>query len=190
MPKARKGSLVTDGLPSRTGVREKAAGELKELAVITAYLFVVFAALLFYKSAILQAHGIDWAPWSFALVKAVFTAKFILIGRALHLGERHRSKPLIWPVLYKSLIFLVFVIVLSIIEDVAVGFIHAQGLWSSITGIGGGTLSQFIATIVLVFLILLPLFIFGVLGEVMGRKELLRVFFVERLEFEALKRRS
>jgi len=120
MLRARKGSLVTDGLPSRTGVREKAAGELTELAVVTAYLFVVFAALLFYKSAILQAHGIDWAPWSFALVKAVFTAKFILIGRALHLGERHRSKPLIWPVLYKYLIFLVFVIVLSIIEDVQV----------------------------------------------------------------------
>jgi hypothetical protein len=163
---------------------------LKELAVVTAYLFVVFAALLFYKSAILQAHGIDWAPWSFALVKAVFAAKFILIGRALHLGERNRSKPLIWPVLYKSLIFLVFVIVLSIIEDVAVGFIHGQGLWSSIAGIGGGTLSQIIATIVLLFLALLPLALFAALSEVMGRTALLRLFFVERLEFEVVKRRS
>ena len=181
---------MADRLPSRTEVREKAEGELKELAVVTAYLFVVFAALLFYKSAILQAHGVDWAPWSFALVKAVFAAKLILIGRALHLGERHRTRPLIWPVLYKSLIFLVFVIVLSIIEDVAVGFIHGQGLWSSIAGIGGGTLSQIIATIVLLFLALLPLALFAALGEVMGRKALLRLFFVERLEFEVVKRRS
>src|SRR5262249_22601554 len=160
------GSLVTDRLAS--GVLEKVEGELRELAVLTAYLFVVFAAVLFYKSSILQAHGIDWAPWSFALVKALVAAKFIQVGRALHLGERHRSKPLIWPVLYQSLIFLVFLVVLIIIEDVAVGVIHGQGFRSSIAGIAGGTLSQFIATIVLMFLILLPLFIFGVLGEVMG----------------------
>jgi hypothetical protein len=181
---------VTDRLRSRTGVREKAEGELKELAVITAYLFVVFAALLFYKSAILQARGIDWAPWSFALVKALFAAKFILVGRALHLGERHRSEPLIWPVLYKSLIFLVFVIVLTVIEDVVVGFIHGQEFASSIAEIGGGTLSQMIATIVLLFLVLLPLFIYGALDEVMGQKALLRIFLVERLEFEVVKRRS
>ena len=92
--------------------------------------------------------------------------------------------------LYKSLIFLVFVIVLTVIEDVVVGFIHGQEFASSIAEIGGGTLSQMIATIVLLFLVLLPLFIYGALDEVMGQKALLRIFLVERLEFEVVKRRS
>ena len=50
--------------------------------------------------------------------------------------------------------------------------------------IGGGTPEQVVATLVIMFLVFLPLFAFGALGEVMGEKALFRTFFVERLEFE------
>lgn len=50
----------------------------------------------------------------------------------------------------------------------------------------GGTPEQAIATLVIMFLIFIPLFAFGALGEVMGDKALFRTFFVERLEFEVV----
>ena len=94
---------------SRPALRERAMSELKELFYITAYLFVVFGALSFYKSAILEAEGVHWLPWGFALIKAVILAKFIMIGRALYGGGGHRTKPLIWQIVNKSVAFLILV---------------------------------------------------------------------------------
>jgi hypothetical protein len=169
-------------------VRERAESELKHFLLIAAYLFVVFGALTFFKSAILQGEGVRWVPWGFALIKAAISAKFVLLGHALHFGERYRTKPLIWETLYKSIVFLALVAVLTVIEEVLVGFIHGQTAWQSVAGIGGGTPEQAVATLVIMFLVFVPLFAFGALGEVMGEKALLRTFFVERMEFEPVRR--
>ena len=174
-------------LPSKAAVRERAEHEMKEYAVITAYLFIVFAALSYFKFAVLKAQGVEWAPWVFALVKAAIAAKFILIGRALHIGEGQRNKPLIWATLYKSLSFLLFVAILTLIEEVLVGLFHERSFRQSVAEIGGGTPEQLIATTLIVFLVFLPMFAFRTLGEVMGEGALARAFFVERMEFQPVK---
>ena len=176
------------GISSKATVRERAESELKDFFFITAYLFVVFSALTFFKSAILEAEGVRWVPWGFAIIKAAVSAKFVLIGRALHIGEVHRTKPLIWQTLHKSIAFLILVAGLTVIEEAILGFIHGQTLWESMAEIGGGTPQQVIATLVIMFLVFLPLFAFGALSEVMGEKALFRTFFVERLEFEVANR--
>ena len=86
---------------SEEAVRTKLIGEMEELAIVTGYLFIVFAVLLYFKSAILKSQGIHWIPWSFAAVKAVIVAKFILIGRAIHFAESYHAKPLIWETAYR-----------------------------------------------------------------------------------------
>lgn len=83
---------------SKEAVRAKLIGEMEELAIVADYLFIVFAVLLYFKSAILNSQGIHWIPWSFAVVKAVIVAKFILIGRAVHFAESYHAKPLIWEI--------------------------------------------------------------------------------------------
>src|SRR5262249_19647090 len=158
--------------------------------ILSAYLFVAFAALAFFKFSILMAEGVDWPPFSFALVKALVAAKFILIGHDLHIGERHRSKPLIWETLHKSFVFLVFVMVLTVIEEATVGFIHGRSFWQSIAELGGGPSLQFLATALLVLLVFLPIFAVSALARVMGEKQLIRTFFVERLEFEVAGHRA
>jgi hypothetical protein len=98
-------------------MRKKAAHELRELVILTAYLYVAFGVIIFYKYAVLRGEGIDWAPWGLAIIKALLVAKFILLARAAGIGERYRDKPLIWPTLYKSAIFLVVVGILTVIEE-------------------------------------------------------------------------
>ena len=100
----------------KEAVRAKLIGEMKELAIVTGYLFIVFAVLLYFKSAILKSQGIHWIPWSFAAVKAVIVAKFILIGRAIHFAESYHAKPLIWETAYKSLAFVVLVSALTVMR--------------------------------------------------------------------------
>ena len=173
-------------LPSKEAMRKKAAHELRELVILTAYLYVAFGVIIFYKYAVLRGEGIDWAPWGLAIIKALLVAKFILLARAAGIGERYRDKPLIWPTLYKSAIFLVVVGILTVIEEAIVALLHGRPILEAIAGIGGGTPLQLFATLVLVFFIFFPYFGIGSLGEAMGETSLRRLFFVERREFRAI----
>lgn len=175
-------------LPSKAAIAERAEIEAKELFFLTLYLFIVFSALLFLKSAILEAQGVHWGYWGFAAIKALLVAKFILIGRALHIGEGLRTRPLIWQALHKAIAFTIFVAILTVIEDAAIGMaIHGKTFAQSTADLGGGTLRQMIATEFIVFLVFIPLFAFGALSEVMEDKALVRTFFVERLKFEVVR---
>jgi hypothetical protein len=175
-------------LPSKATIAERAEIEAKELFFLTLYLFIVFSALLFLKSAILEAQGVHWGYWGFAAIKALLVAKFILIGRALHIGEGLRTRPLIWQTLHKAIAFTIFVAILTVIEDAAIGMaIHGKTFAQSTADLGGGTLRQMIATEFIVFLVFIPLFAFGALSEVMEDKALVRTFFVERLKFEVVR---
>jgi hypothetical protein len=176
---------MTTNMPSKTSVRAKAANELRHLIILTIYLYVTFGALIFYKSAVLQGAGIGWMPSGLAAVKAVLVAKFVLVGSALRISERYQTKPLIWPTLYKSVFFLVVVLILTVIEEAVIGLFHGRTMWDSTAGIGGGTPEQLVATLVIVFFIFFPYFAIRSLREVMGEKALFRLFFVKRQEFRA-----
>lgn len=67
--------------------------ELREFAVIAAYLFVCLPALAYLKASILRAHGIEFAPFGFAAVKALVRAKFVSVGHVRHrCGDRRAAR--------------------------------------------------------------------------------------------------
>ena len=172
--------------PPRKDVKTTVAHELRELIILTAYLYVVFGAIIFYRYAVLRGVGVGAAPWGLAIIKALLVAKFVQLARAARIGERYQAEPLIWPTLHKSVVFLVVVWILTVIEEAIIGLIHGRSMLESVAGIGGGTALQFIATMVLTFFIFFPYFGIRCLGEVMGEHSLFRLFFVERREFRAV----
>ena len=172
------------GRAAKASIGSRAKIELKEFLVIAVYLYVCFTALAYLKAAILEAHGIAFAPFGFATVKALICAKFISVGHALHLGERYRKQALIWPTLHKSIAFLALLFVLNVLEEVIVGYLHHRPIAASLAEIGGGTLHQLIATSIIMLLILIPFFAFRSLGEVVGEGILLRLFFEPRRQAE------
>jgi hypothetical protein len=56
---------------SKTSLGERAIHELKEFLIIAAYLFVCFSAVAYFKASILKAYGVSFAPFGFALAKAL-----------------------------------------------------------------------------------------------------------------------
>jgi hypothetical protein len=139
-------TTVASDAQSRASVREKVVSELKELAVITACLYVCFAALIRLKAAILHAEGVPYAPLGIAAIKAVICAKFMLMGSAFHLGERSSKPSLISSTLYRSFTFLALLIVLNVIEEAVVGVVHGKSVLDSIADIAGGTWYQIVVT--------------------------------------------
>lgn len=165
---------------STASIGKRAIDELKEFAVVAAYLCVCFTAILYLKASILKAEGIAFAPFGFAVIKALICAKFVSVGHILHLGERFKSLPLIWPTLYKSLVFLILLLGLNALEEIVAGQMHHRTIAESLAEVGGGTIDQLIATSLVGVLILIPFFAFRALGEVVGEGNLVRMFFQHR----------
>ena len=171
---------MNGGESSNVSIGKRITDEFIEFAIIAAYFYVFFTAILFLKASILKAEGIPFAPFGFAAIKALICAKFASLGHALHLGERFKNLPLIWPTLYRSVVFLLLLLVLNVMENVVAGFMHNKKIADSLAEMGGGTPDQMIATILVMFLILIPFFAFRVLGEAIGKQNLVRVFFQPR----------
>ena len=164
----------------KAGVRAKVVSEFRAFVVIAIYLWVCFTAVAYLKATILEAQGIAFAPFGFAAAKALIFAKFILFGRALRLGGRFRTLPLFWPVLYKSLAFLVLLTALNFVEEICLGFLHHRTIQEVVAGIGGGALDQMLATSIVLLLILVPFFAFEMLDEMFADRNLVQVFFIRR----------
>src|SRR5258708_5942445 len=62
MAKYPQPDTPTEGqLEPKAQFREKGGEELREFIVLTAYLYVCFAAVIYFKAAVLQAHGVAYA---------------------------------------------------------------------------------------------------------------------------------
>jgi hypothetical protein len=171
---------MTEQLNTRSSFRERAAAELQEFAILAGYLYVSFTAIAFFKASILHAEGVTFSPWIFAAIKAAVTAKFMLIGHALKIGEGFKMSPLVVPTLYKSVTFFLLVAVLTVIEEVSIGVIHGRSIAQSTVEIAGGKLDQTFAVSFVMLLIFIPYFAFRSLGDVIGDRTLVRLYFEPR----------
>lgn len=152
--------------------------ELREFLALWFYLYICFGSILLYAEALLRAHGFDYEPYGLAAVKSFIFAKFILIENAAFKRSIKILKPLALAVLYKSFVYLVFLVLLSIVEEIVAGLLHGRPALVSLAGIGGGNILQALATCLLLWVILLPItfqLVEGVLGENRLRKILFSV---------------
>jgi hypothetical protein len=171
--------MATEIRPNVTQ-HHRAIHEFKELAILTVYLYITLGAVILMKTAVLHTHGIDSVPWGIAIVKALLLAKFILIGQAMKIGERHATGPLIWPTLHMVFAFLVLLVILTTIEEVLVGLLHGRSIAASLGDLFGSRLEETGAGILIVLLILTPYFACRVLSEALGEGRLAKMFFVNR----------
>jgi len=144
--------------PAKATLAQRARRELIEYIVISAYLYIYFGALLAYKATILLSVGVTFAPFGLALVKALISAKFIMLLEALKLGAKGKGASPLIDILKKSSLFAVFLIVLTLIEELIVGALHGKGVQEILGEIAGGSLPQALAVGLLLFLIMIPYF--------------------------------
>ena len=101
--------------------------ELVEYWVNVIYLALVFAAFTQYRRIILAAYDITYTNYWIAVIEALILAKVIMIGAVFRLGRGLEHKPLIYPTLYKTVVFTLFVAVFTLARAHGQGSLAGKG---------------------------------------------------------------
>jgi hypothetical protein len=151
--------------------------EARQYAIVVAYLWLCFAAILFYEGAVLRAEGIRVTLYGVAALKALILGKFLMVGQSLHVGEQFASRPLIHQLAYRSVLFALLLAAMIVVEETVVGWVHGRAIRESIGGIAGGNWRQAFATWLLLWLILVPYLAIRLISQALGEDRLRRMFF-------------
>jgi hypothetical protein len=158
MQNAAKAVPGTVAAGSKKGLKERALGELEKYALITVYLWLLFALFSLHKQLV-QGHGVSVWQQGFAIVNALIFGKVILIGQALEVGRVLERRALVWVVLGKSLIFAILLLAFHIAEEAIRGWFKGQSLSAGFGDFGGSVLGL-VSYAAIFFVALIPFFAF------------------------------
>jgi hypothetical protein len=158
----------------KKSLKERALSELEEYAVITAYLWLLFALFGLHKQLV-QGHGISVWQQGFAIVNALIFGKVILIGQALDLGKGLERRALVWVVLGKSLIFAILLLAFHIVEEAIRLWFESKPVSEAFADLGG-TLPGLLSNAAIFFVALIPFFAFREVGRILGNGALWNLF--------------
>jgi hypothetical protein len=114
--------------PQKSSLKEKAAREFREIAVVFLYLAFFFCALATYGMLLLGRFHISYFAYGTALINALVITKVILIGEAVHIGNKYEHKPLFYSAVYKAFLFSLLVLAFHFLEEAIKRLVHGQGI--------------------------------------------------------------
>jgi hypothetical protein len=174
---------------SKPDWKAKAIHEFKVFWIIAIYLFVFLGLFTIYRRLVVAETGGAYLHYGIALVQALVIAKIVLVGRMLSISRVHDDKPLIYPVLYKSILFAGLVVVFGVIERLVEAWIHHEGVGGGLDKIVDLGLDEFFARLMLLVVSFVPFFAFWELGRLLGMDRLVALFFSKEAVQDASRRR-
>ncbi len=126
---------------------------------------------------IMAEYQIGYQHYGIVVIKALILAKVIMIGDVLRLGRKLEDRPLIFPTLYKSAVFSIWVAVFNVLEDTIKGLLHGIGLAGGIDEIISKGKYELLAGFLVVFFAFVPFFAFKELGRLLGEGKIRDLFF-------------
>jgi hypothetical protein len=164
----------------KPSLKEKIIDSIKTFLQMFAYLWLVFGLLAIHETIILSEYKIDYQSHGLAVVNALVFAKVMLVADDLHLGIRLNDKPLIYPVLLKSLIFAITLICFHIAEHTLIGMWHGRSVAESLSDIGANKLRGMMSISVIATVALIPFFLLREISRAIGEERFLSLFFYRR----------
>ena len=165
--------------------------QVKHALPPTIFFFVGFNLILWTKRLILQEHGIEFSGFFTALVAALLIGKAVLVTDNLPFMRRFDGAPMIQPILFKSAIYWICVLIARLAEE----FVHFVAAGGAIAYFGDHLADHFSwARFLSIQIWLMVLFLAYVtiheLNQLFGDGELYRLFFRWRSSEAKLTRRQ
>ena len=160
--------------------RKKIARELADFGVNFLYLAFFFSMFTWYRRLILAEHHISYFHYGISIIEALILAKLIMIGRVLRLDRGFETKPLMVPVICRTVVFSLFVLSFKVIEQMVRGLWQGKGWGGSFDAFIHNNIYSMLAACLVMFIAFIPFFAVKELALVLGEGALFRLFFQKR----------
>ncbi|MCI0600715.1 MAG: hypothetical protein L0Y50_11285 [Beijerinckiaceae bacterium] len=167
----------------RHGVKERVVSEARQFLVVFLYVWLLLAVFGLYKWVILADENIVQHQ-GFAILKALAFAKIMFVAEKMGLGEQFKEKPLIWPMLLKSALFAVLLMIFNLLEKAVEDRFWPHGAGRD--AINMTSLQTILSVGVVMYVALIPFFGVRELSKVIGAAGMYRLLFVRRTLFVPL----
>lgn len=129
---------------------------------------------------ILSQHQINYVAHGLAVVNALVFAKVMLVAQDFHLSHRLHDKPLVYAVIFKSILFAFALICFHIAEHILIGIWNGKPTAESISEVGANRLAGIVSLGIISTVALAPFFVLSELNRVFGRENFWALFFHRR----------
>jgi|GEM_PF-899245 hypothetical protein len=166
----------------KMSLKAKIVHEFVEVGGVILYLFVSFAILETFRCGTLLAacsQNDFISGYTTAVVAALGLGKFVFVLDKLKVTQRYKDRPLIVPILYKTVLFTILSNLILHAEDRILHRVTEQPHYSNPTQFMLCAFTHQLAFLVMFFIF----FCFRGVAHVIGEKRMFRLFFVSRDEF-------
>ena len=160
---------------AKPGWKKRAFEELRKLSITVIYIWVLLSVFNLYREIILANYHISYsAKFGFAFINAVILAKFMWLGEILHAGKKAAGKALLYSTLWNAALFAVILMICHLLEEALVKVWHGHSFAASFSQ-GFADPRNIFASMLLVFVVLIPFFFAKGLIEILGKDEIKRL---------------
>ncbi len=164
---------------------ETRSGKWKKILVheFTEYLFnfvylsFFLVSFAWYRRLILAEYDIINIGYVVPLIEAAILAKVIMIGDAMRMGRRFRNRPLVIPVIYRTVVFGLLVILFAVLEHVIGALLHGKTASAGIVEIKSQGWYEMAAKCLLMLIAFVPFFIMKEIEGAFGPEKVRGMFF-------------
>lgn len=153
---------------ARPSLRERAAREMRQFAVMFVYLWALFGLFVLNETIVDRTHGSAVVLQGFAVINALVLAKVMLIAELLDVGRLTRRWPLAVTIVVESAFYTALFLAVHVLERVLVGHFHGETVSASMPSFGGGGLAGLLIVAAITFVSLLPFFTFKHVARAIG----------------------
>ncbi len=171
------GSAVGANGHGGRSLKAKAVEEFRRFLILFFYLWVLFGVFTLNQGVVMREHGVNYPMQGFAFINALVFAKVMMLFEVFDPGRWLRKRPLIYPILYESLLLTIFFLIAHVLEKTIEGLIRGKTLVESLPLLTGDGVRGFVSITVILFIALMPFFGLRNLSLALGEGRLYAMIF-------------
>ena len=145
------------------------------------YMAIFFSAIIFYRRLVLAEYGIELDDYFLGVIKALVIAKVVMIGAFLSISHKFENKPLIIPIMFKAILFTLWVGLFDAIEALITALKNAATKSDFYTHFMDHLSPAWLGSLLLIFLSFIPFFTLKELAREFGNQKINELFFNSRV---------